>query len=340
MRYGPLGATGIEVSRYCLGTMMYGRAGNRDHADCVRQIHAALDRGINFIDTADIYSGGESEQIVGEALKGRRDTVVLATKANGQMGRDRLQRGNSRRWIMQAIEGSLRRLGTDWIDLYQMHRPDYATDMEETLSALTNLIRQGKVRAIGSSTFPPEQIVEAQWAAARRNLEPFRCEQPPYSIFNRSVENAVLPLCEKYNMGVIVWSPLSGGWLTGRYRRAEDIDLSTGRARFDSSSFDTRVAGNRQKFELVEKLNAVAQQAGCSLTNLAMAFTVAHRAVTAAIIGPRTAEQLDDLLLGADITLDSETLDMIDALAPPGTDVGPTSWYDYPAVSDGSLRRR
>ena len=237
MRYRTLGETGIQVSAYCLGAMMLGEWGNKDHDDGVRIVHAALDGGINFVDTADVYSHGESEEIVGKALKGRRDDVVLATKVNFEMGPGKNNSGNSRRWIRYEVEQSLRRLGTDWIDLYQIHRPDPRTDIEETLSVLTDLIREGKVRAIGCSTFPAEMIVESHWAAERRGFERFRCEQPPYSLFARGIEAAVLPVCERYGMGVIAWSPLAGGWLTGKYRHGAEIDMTSGRASSDPAAF-------------------------------------------------------------------------------------------------------
>ena len=230
MRYRTLGRTGIEVSAHCLGTMMFGFIGNKDHDDCVRVIHAALDRGINFVDTADMYSAGESETIVGKALKGRRDDVVLATKVHFPMGEGRNRGGNSRRWIVREVEESLRRLDTEWIDLYQIHRPDHTTDIEETLSALTDLVRQGKIRAFGCSTFPAEEIVESHVVAERRALQRFRTEQPPYSILARGVERSVLPVCERYGMGVLTWSPLASGFLTGKYRKGSSVDLSSGRA--------------------------------------------------------------------------------------------------------------
>src|SRR5271170_6740080 len=238
MRFRTLGGTGMRVSAYCLGAMMFGSGGNPDHEDCVRIIHTALDAGINFIDTADVYSAGESEEIVGQALRGRRDDVVLATKAHGAMGQDVNMAGNSRRWIIREVENSLRRLQTDYIDLYQMHRPDPDTDIDETLSALSDLVRSGKVRAIGSSTFPAEQIVEAQWVAESRGHVRFRCEQPPYSIFARDIEASVLPACEKYGMGVMAWSPLAGGWLTGRIRRDAGVDMTSNRAQRLPLRFD------------------------------------------------------------------------------------------------------
>src|SRR5689334_5838824 len=219
MRMRTLGGTGIKVSPYCLGAMMFGAWGNRDHDDSIRIIHAALDAGINFIDTADVYSRGESEEIVGKALKDRRDNVVLATKVHGTMGDDPNQYGNSRRWIIREVEDSLRRLGTDWIDLYQIHRPEPGTDIDETLGALSDLVHQGKVRYVGSSTFPAAQIVEAQWAARDRHLQRFVCEQPPYSLLVRGIEADVLPTCARYGMGVIPWAPLASGWLSGRWRK-------------------------------------------------------------------------------------------------------------------------
>jgi aryl-alcohol dehydrogenase-like predicted oxidoreductase len=341
MRYRTLGGTGIQVSAYCLGTMMLGEWGNADHDDAVRIVHAALDAGLNFIDTADVYSAGESEEIVGKALKGRRDDVVLATKVNFAMGPGANHSGNSRRWIRHEVEQSLRRLGTDWIDLYQIHRPDPRTDIEETLSVLTDLIREGKVRAIGCSTFPAELIVEAHWAAERRALERFRCEQPPYSLFARGIEAAVLPVCQRYDMGVIAWSPLAGGWLTGKYRRGEDIDMTTGRASRLPRRFDPSLAENQRKLDLVEKLEAVAADAGVLLRHLAIAFVVSHPAVTAAIIGPRTMDQLEDLLSGSDVTLDDATLDRLDEIVPPGLNVNPADGgWQSESITESWRRRR
>jgi len=320
---------------------MFGAWGNQDHDDSVRIIHAALDAGINFVDTADVYSGGESEEIVGQALRGRRDQVVLATKANGSMGQDPNMSGNSRRWIVREVDNSLRRLQTDYIDLYQMHRPDPSTDIDETLSALSDLIRAGKIRAAGSSTFPAEEIVEAQWVAERRGRERFRCEQPPYSIFARGVETAVLPTCARYGMGVITWSPLAGGWLSGKYRKDSDIDMSSGRAQRIPRRFDPSLPGNARKLEAVEELVKVAADAGTSLVHLALAFVVAHPAVTSAIIGPRTMDQLQDLLAAADVTLDDEVLDRIDAIVPPGVTLNDAdAGWAPPSLTTPALRRR
>ncbi|GAB7031736.1 aldo/keto reductase [Streptomyces sp. NPDC021749] len=330
-----LGGTGISVSEYALGAMMLGAWGNTDHDDCVRIVHRALDAGINFVDTADIYAAGESEEIVGKALKGRRDDVVLASKFFNSMGPDANHGGASRRWIVRAVEDSLRRLGTDHLDLYQVHRPDPATDIDETLSALSDLVRSGKVRAVGTSTFPAEQIVEAQWTAERRGHVRFRTEQPPYSMLARGAENAVLPTAQRYGMGVLTWGPLSAGWLSGR-----DLSASS-RAALESRKFDLSVPENTRKAEAVRALSEVASDAGLSLPHLATAFVRSHPAVTSVIIGPRTLDQLESLLDGADVTLDADVLDRIDAIVPPGTDLNRAdNYYLPPALTDPALRRR
>jgi len=335
MQYRTLGRTGIKVSPYCLGAMMFGAIANPDHEDAIRIIHKALDAGINFIDTADFYSRGESEEIVGKALKGRRDNVVLATKAHLPMGDDPNQQGNSRRWLTRAVEDSLRRLQTDAVDLYQIHRPAPDTDIEETLSALTDLMRAGKVRAIGSSAFPASEIVEAQWVAERRGLARFRAEQPPYSILNRGVEREVLPACQRYGMGVMAWSPLAMGALTGRYRKGQQPPDSL-RARY----FPGQMSDER-RLDAVERLIPVAAEAGLTLTHMALAFVASHPGVTSAILGPRTMEQLDDLLAGAKVVLTDEILDRIDAIVPPGTDVGTlAAAYNPQAITQADLRRR
>src|SRR5213078_1168321 len=325
MELRPLGRTGVSVSKLCLGAMMFGDWGNKAHAESIRLIHRALDAGINFVDTADVYSRGESEEIVGKALAGgRRDRVVLATKFHGSMGDDPNERGNSRRWIMQEVDASLRRLGTDWIDLYQVHRFDEGTDLDETLGALTDLVRAGKIRYLGSSTFPAHLIVEAQWTAERRGRERFVCEQPPYSIFVRRIEGDLLPTCQRYGMGVIAWSPLNGGWLTGKYRKdVEPPPDSRGARMGNASRFFADTPENRRKYAVLEELDKVAADVGCSLTHLAQAFVLQHPAVTSAIIGPRTMDQLTDLVNGADVTLDGAILDRIDELVPPGTDINP-----------------
>jgi aryl-alcohol dehydrogenase-like predicted oxidoreductase len=341
MRYRPLGGTGIDVSVHCLGAMMFGSVGNPDHDDCVRIIHAALDQGINFVDTADMYSAGESEQIVGKALRDRRDDVVLATKVHFPMGEGPNRGGNSRRWILKAVEDSLRRLRTDWIDLYQVHRPDPRTDIEETLGALTDLVRQGKIRAFGCSMFPVEQIVEAHHVAERRGLQRFRTEQPAYSLLARWIETAVLPVCRRYGMGVLTFGPLASGFLSGRYRKDQPIDLTTGRAALTPSRFDPTVAENVTKLEIVEQLVELAQDIGCSLPELAVAFPVAHPDVTSVITGPRTMDQLDTLLKGASLTLDDAILDRIDEIVPPGANLYKEHGPLVPAsLADADQRRR
>jgi aryl-alcohol dehydrogenase-like predicted oxidoreductase len=341
MRYRTLGGTGIQVTAHCLGTMMFGTVGNPDHDDRIRIIHAALDQGINFVDTADMYSAGESEEIVGKALRGRRDHVVLATKVHFPMGDGPNRGGNSRRWILREVEDSLQRLQTDWIDLYQIHRPDPATDIEETLSALSDLVRQGKIRAFGCSTFSVAQIIEARAVSERRALGYFRTEQPAYSILARGIEAEVLPVCQRYGMGVLVWSPLAFGFLTGKYRRDRPVDLSAGRAALRPDRFDPAIPQNAAKLEVVEELIELAASVGCSLPELAVAFTVAHPGITSAIIGPRTMPQLDGLLKGASLTLDDATLDRIDAIVPPGADrYDPNADTPPAALTATDLRRR
>ncbi|MEW2292986.1 aldo/keto reductase [Streptomyces sp. NPDC006743] len=341
MRHRVLGGTGIEVSPYCLGTMMFGFIGNPDHDECARIIHTALDEGINFVDTADMYSAGESETIVGKALKGRRDDVVLATKVHFPMEEGPNRGGNSRRWIVRAVEDSLRRLGTDWIDLYQVHRPDHRTDVEETLSVLTDLVHQGKIRAFGCSTFPADQIVEAHHVADRRGLQRFRTEQPPYSLLARGVERHVLPVTERLGMGVLTWSPLASGFLTGRYRKDRAADLTTGRPALHPDRFDPSAPTTTAKLEAVERLVAVARELGCSLPELAIAFPLAHPAVTSVIIGPRTPEQLRAALKGRSVVLDDAALDRIDEIVPPGTDVyQPDGVWAPPSLTVPALRRR
>lgn len=341
MNHRPLGRTGMQVTPLCLGAMMFGDWGNKDHDESVRIIHRALDAGINFIDTADVYSRGESEEIVAKALAGgRRDNVVLATKVHGTMGDDPNERGNSRRWIVRAVEDSLRRLETDWIDLYQIHRPEPDTDIDETLGALTDLVRSGKVRAIGSSTFPPSQIVEAQWVAERRGRERFMCEQPPYSMLVRGVEAEVLPVCARYGMGVITWSPLAGGWLSGRWRKGLQAPTSS-RAERLPHRFDLSIPGNQRKLEATEQLAQLAEEAGLSLIELAIAFVIRHPAVTSAIIGPRTMEQLESQLTAAAVELSDDVLDRIDEIVAPGTNLNPAdTGLQNPALAPAARRRQ
>jgi aryl-alcohol dehydrogenase-like predicted oxidoreductase len=339
MEYRPLGRTGVQVSELCLGTMMFGAWGNPDHDDSIRIIHRALDAGINFIDTADVYGAGESEEIVGKALKRRRDDVVLATKFFMPMGEDPNQRGGSRRWIVRAVEDSLRRLGTDYIDLYQVHRPSPEIDIEETLGALTDLVRQGKVRYIGHSTFPGSQIVEAQWAARERGLERFVTEQPAYSMLVRRIEDDILPTCRRHGLGVLSYSPLTGGWLSGRWRKDTGQQASS-RANRLPERFDLSEPANQRKLDAVEQLAQLADEAGITLIELAIAFVLNHSAITSAIIGPRTMEQYEGQVAAADITLDTRVLDRIDEIVAPGTTVNPVdNSFDNPALRPASRRR-
>ena len=337
-----LGRTGVSVSKLCLGAMMFGDWGNKDHEDSIRIIHRALDAGINFIDTADIYSQGESEVIVGKALAGgRRDDVVLATKAWGPMGDDPNQRGVSRRWIIREVEKSLTRLGTDWIDLYQIHRYEPDVEIEETLGALTDLVHQGKVRYIGSSVFPPSAIVQAQWAARDRGLQRYVCEQPPYSMLARGIEADVLPTCAKYGMGVIPWSPLSGGWLSGKWRKNADSlePMSQARKRL-TDRYDLSMPVNQRKLDAADHLAQLSEDAGMSLIEMAIAFVTNHPAVTAAIIGPRTMEQLESQLPAAEIALSDDVLDRIDEIVTPGTNINPADGgWQSPALQPSARRR-
>jgi aryl-alcohol dehydrogenase-like predicted oxidoreductase len=340
MNHRTLGRTGMKVTPLCLGAMMFGEWGNPDHDESVRIIHRALDAGINFIDTADVYSRGESEEIVAKALAGgKRDNIVLATKIHGTMGDDPNEFGNSRRWIVREVENSLRRLKTDWIDLYQIHRPEEDTDIDETLGALSDLIHQGKVRAIGSSTFPASQIVEAQWVAQQRGRERFMCEQPPYSMLIRGIEADVLPTCGRYGMGAIPWSPLGGGWLSGKWRKGAEPPQSS-RAERLPERFDLSIPGNQAKLEATEKLAQLADEAGMTLIEMAIAFVINHPVVTAAIIGPRTMEQLESQLTAADVTLSADVLGKIDEIVPPGSNVNPgdTGWAN-PALEPSARRR-
>lgn len=321
MDYRLLGRTGVEVSPLCLGTMMFGAWGNQDVDDSIRIIRHALEAGINFVDTADVYSAGGSEEIVGKALKGRRDDVVLATKFFMPMGEGPDQSGGSRKWIMQEVDNSLRRLGTDYLDLYQVHRPSAVMDVEETLGAFTDLVRQGKVRYIGSSSYSGSQIVEAQVASRDRHLARFVTEQPPYSILVRGIEEDVLPTTQRYGMGTLTYSPLAGGWLSGKWRK-DAAPTPTSAAR-PNARFDMKSVANQQKLEVVDALAQVADEAGITLIQLAIAFVINHPGVTSAIIGPRTMEQLVSQLPAADVTLTAEILDRIDELVAPGVTINP-----------------
>jgi aryl-alcohol dehydrogenase-like predicted oxidoreductase len=340
MEHRQLGRTGVSVSKFCLGAMMFGAWGNRDHDESIRIIHTALDAGMNFIDTADVYGQGESEEIVGKALAGRRrDDIILATKFHNAMGEDPNERGNARRWIIHAVEDSLRRLGTDWIDLYQVHRLDPRTDIEETLSALSDLVHQGKVRYIGTSTFPASHIVEAQWVARDRHLQRFVTEQPPYSILVRAVEADVLPTCLQHRMGVMSYSPLTGGWLSGRWRK-DTGQQSSSRASRLPERFDLSNPLNQRKLDAVEELARLADEAGITLIQLAIAFVLNHPAITAALIGPRTMEQLESQLIAADVVLDAAVLDRVDEIVSPGTTLNPAdNSFNNPALDPAARRR-
>ncbi|WP_432950891.1 aldo/keto reductase [Kribbella sp. CA-253562] len=339
MDYRPLGRTGITVSELCLGAMMFGAAGNPDHDDSIRIIHRALDAGINFVDTADIYSAGESEEIVGKALAGRRDDVVLATKVGLPFDNDPNHRGASRRWIIESVDRSLRRLGTDWIDLYQIHRLDPDVDIDETLGALTDLVRQGKIRAFGASTVPASEIVEAQWTAERRGRERFRTEQPPYSLLARAIENDVLPTCLRYGMGVLTYSPLAMGWLSGRYRTNQAVPESARAQRFPAR-WDLSLEVNQRKLAAADALATLAEDAGLTLIELAIAFVVRHPAVTSAIIGPRTLEHLESQLPAADVELSTQVLDRIDEIVPPGVTIHPEDNMSFTNALSPAVRRR
>ncbi|HEX6681748.1 MAG TPA: aldo/keto reductase [Candidatus Limnocylindrales bacterium] len=330
------GRTGVRISTLTLGAMNFGARANADHDDGVRIIHRALDAGINCIDTADVYSHGESEEVVGKALRGgRRDDVFLATKFFGEMGDDPNHRGGSRRWIMREVENSLRRLGTDHIDLYQMHRPDPEVDFEESLSALSDLVHQGKIRYIGTSTFPAWSIVEGQWIAERRNLERVVCEQPPYSILVRSIEREMLPAAQKYGMAVIPWSPLAGGYLT------DSASAGSVRATRIPERYDRTHPANAPKLAAVEKLRELATEAGITIIHLAIAFVLRHPAVTSAIVGPRTMEHLESMLGADKVVLSADVMDRIDEIVPPGTDLNPAdAGYRPPSLTDPAVRRR
>ena len=344
MEYRVLGRTGLRVSSYSLGTVNFGPWGNDDEEECGRLVHEAIDAGVNLIDTADVYGGGRSEEILGQALKGRRDEVILATKFHNPMGSGVNDRGNSRLWVMRAVEESLRRLQTDHIDLYQAHRPDPSTDVEETLAALTDLVRQGKVRYIGSTTFPSFVLLESLWASERRGLERFASEQPPYSIFVRHVEEDIFPMAQRHDLGILAWSPLAAGWLTGKYRSGQEMPAESRGGRglmpFMAPRFDLSLPGNRRKLQLVDKLAEAARNAGLTETHMALAFAQAHPAVTSIIVGPRTVAQLRELLQGVDVRLDVDSLDAIDAIMPPGTTLNPADRGWEPPWMAPQARRR
>jgi aryl-alcohol dehydrogenase-like predicted oxidoreductase len=339
MQYRTLGRTGVQVSTLALGAMNFGANGRTTQDDATAIVDAALGAGINLIDTADRYGDGESEEMVGRAIAGRREHIVLATKAYSPMGEDPNQRGASRRWLVTELDNSLRRLDVDHVDLYQIHRWDPTTGDEETLSALTDLQRAGKIRYFGTSTYPAHRIVEAQWAARENHLGRYTTEQPGYSILQRAIERDVLPVTEQYGLGVLVWSPLAGGWLSGAIRAGREV--TTNRATIMPQRFDPAVPANRAKMDAVEQLAKVADQAGLTLIQLALGFVTAHPGVTSAIIGPRTVDHLTSQLAAADTVLTADVLDAIDAIVAPGVDLAPEEKYDTPpALLDPALRRR
>ena len=339
MQYRTLGHTGVQVSSLALGAMNFGAIGRTSQDEATAIVEAALEAGINVIDTADIYSGGESEEMVGKAIAGRRDDLVLATKAAMPMGEERNHRGSSRRWLVTALDASLRRLGVDHVDLYQIHRWDPTTSDEETLSTLTDLQRAGKIRYFGSSTFPAYRLVQAQWAARDNRLSRYVTEQPSYSILQRGVERDVLPVTEQYGLGVLVWSPLASGWLSGAIRTGREI--TTHRSTFMPQRFDLTIPANRARLDAVERLAEIADQAGLTMIQLALSFVTAHPAVTSAIIGPRTLEHVHAQLAAADTVLSGDVLDAIDAIVAPGVDLAAGEKNDTPpALLNAALRRR
>ncbi len=339
MQYRTLGRTGVQVSSLALGAMNFGETGRTTQDEATAIVDAALEGGINLIDTADVYSAGESEEMVGKAIIGRRDDIVLATKAGLPMGDERNRQGGSRRWLVTALDNSLRRLGVDHVDLYQIHRWDPRTSDEETLSALTDLQRAGKIRHFGSSTFPAHRIVQAQWAAREHHLGRYVTEQPSYSVLQRGIETHVLPVTEQYGLGVLAWSPLASGWLSGAIRAGQAI--TTNRSTFMPQRFDTAIPANRARLDAVEQLAEVADEAGLTMIQLALGFVTAHPAVTSALIGPRTLDHLHSQLAAADTVLSADVLDAIDAIVAPGTDLAAHEKHDTPpALLDPSLRRR
>ena len=339
MQYRTLGQTGVQVSSLGLGAMNFGEIGRTSQDEATAIVDAALEAGINLIDTADMYGRGESEEMVGKAIAGRRDDIVLATKASLPMGDDRNQRGGSRRWLFTALDNSLHRLGVDHVDLYQIHRWDPDTSDDETLSALTDLQRIGKIRYFGSSTFPAYRIVQAQWAAHDNHLSRYVTEQPSYSILQRGSEAHVLPVTEQYGLGVLAWSPLASGWLSGAVRAGREI--TTSRSAVLPERFDIAVPGNRARLDAVERLARVAAEAGLTLVQLALGFVTAHPAVTSALIGPRTLDHLHSQVAAADTVLSADVLDAIDAIVAPGVDLAPQEKFDTPpALLDRALRRR
>ncbi|MDQ7905124.1 aldo/keto reductase [Phytohabitans sp. ZYX-F-186] len=332
-----LGRTGVLITPLTLGAMNFGRW--QEEGESIRIVHAALDAGITAIDTADVYGQGGSEEILGKALKGRRDDVFLASKFHGQIGDDPRHAGNSRRWIVRAVEASLRRLGTDHLDLYQAHRPDPHTDLLETLRALDDLIHQGKILYYGTSVFPAHQLVEAQWLAEKHGLIAPHTEQLPYSLLVRTVEREVFPVVRRYGVGVISYGPLAAGWLSGGYRIGGPQPRSA-RAEQIPGRFDITLERNQRKLAAADALARLAEQNGLTLVDLALGFALNHPAVSSVIIGPRTLEHLEAYLKAATVELGDDVLDRIDEIVAPGThflerDTG----RDTPSLQPPALRR-
>ena len=322
MEYRQLGRTGIKVSSMCLGCMMFG--GKTTPADSADIIDRALDTGINFLDTANVYSIGKSEEATGAALKrnGKRDRVILATKVHGKMGDDINAMGNTRRHIIEQCEASLRRLQTDYIDLYQIHRPDPHIPIDETLRALDDLVRSGKVRYLGTSTYAAWQLVESLWVSKDLGLNRFVCEQPPYNILDRRIERELIPMAQTYGFGIIPWSPLAGGLLTGKYHRGEPPPADSRFGQMESNPMQRR-RWTEGVFGAIEELTPIAEAKGVSLSQLAIAWCMGRPGVTSAIIGPRTMEQLEDNLKADGITLTDEENRAIDHVVRPGRMVSP-----------------
>ncbi|MFC0708643.1 aldo/keto reductase [Azorhizophilus paspali] len=341
MKYRTLGGTGLQVSELCVGTLMLGAWGKNTFEASEQIIRRALSAGINYFDTADSYSRGESEEFLGRALKNanKRDKVVIATKVNSPMAADPNSRGSSRRWIIRAVEDSLRRLGTDWIDIYQLHRPDPNTELCETIGTLQDLVQAGKIRYFGTSTFPVSSLIESQWFAEKTLRSRPVIEQPPYSILAREVEREVLPVCERYKIGVSVWSPLAGGWLSGKFNNGTDV--STDRSKYWGDRYDMSKAVNHVKLKAVQDLSLVCRDFGVDLNVAAVAFTLKHPAVTSSIIGPRKMEHLESILHAPELVIPVELLDAIDRIVPPGITLSDDDRGFTPqSVVDEKLRRR
>lgn len=343
MQWRVLGRSGVQVGAIGLGAMMFGPGGNADEDECVAMVHRALDAGVNLVDTADGYTRGHSERIVGRAVRGsRRDEVIIATKCYFPRGADPNRRGGSRRWILQACEESLRRLGTDRIDLYQLHRLDPRVDLEESLGALDDLVRAGKVISTGTSGVSAHDLVTCQWTATEAGFVRPVSEQSPYSVFVRAAERTLFPACLRHGVGVLVYGPLNGGWLTGKYRAGQPPPEGSRAAQrfYDGGWWDRERPEVQRKLALVDQLDDLARDCGLRLADLALAFTLAHPAVTCALVGPRTPEQLESALAAADVRLDADVLDRIDELVEPGLDIDPTDLVVVDDALDVVNRRR